>query len=491
MTNLAGPAGNVPPIIKVGRTQLRGLSPTLWEIEQVGAMRVPGRVYASRPLLDQPDVDKALRQVQSVAHLPGIVEASFAMPDMHPGYGFPIGGVAATDVGAGGVVSPGGVGFDIGCGVRLLSSTFTLDHFERYGSRIMNGLSKKIPRGSGPGGIVSGDYLPSVLRGGAPSAVDAGFGRARDIERCAHRGWFEQADPKLISQRARDRGRRQIGSLGGGNHFLEVQVVDQVVDGKVASAFGIVEGRLCVMIHCGSRGLGHQVCSDAVDVAKQAMPRYDIVLPDPQLACVPVESPEGATYLAAMWAAANFAMANRQVLTDQVRRVFADVFETEVGDVPVDLVYDVLHNMASLEVQEASQQTFCVHRKGATPAHGAGHRDLPSDLRDVGQPIILPGSMGTSSWLLVGTNDNPAFSSAPHGAGRVMSRTAARRLRAGRQVLDEMTEAGIIVRPKVVKELAEEAAYAYKDVSEVVDVSDLANLAKPVAEFRPLGVVKG
>ncbi len=483
--------GSVQPIITVGITELRGLSSVAWEIERVGAMRVPGRVFASRPLLEQENVDKALRQVQSVAHLPGIVEASFAMPDMHPGYGFPIGGVAATDVAADGVVSPGGVGFDIGCGVRLLSSEFTLDQFDEYGRRLMDRLARVIPRGSGPGGIVSGDFLPSMLRGGAQAAVDAGFGRARDIERIANRGWFEGASPDLISGRARDRGRRQVGSLGGGNHFLELQVVEQVVDRSVATAFGIIEGGICVMIHCGSRGLGHQVCTDSVATAQEAMPRYAIVVPDRQLACVPVESPEGAAYLSAMWAASNFALANRQVLTHEVRRTFADVFETSVDDVPVDIVYDVLHNMASLEVHPESLRNLCVHRKGATPAHGAGHADLPADLRDVGQPVLLPGSMGTSSWVLVGTNGNPAFSSAPHGAGRVMSRTAARRIRAGSQVQEEMTRAGIIVRPKSVKELAEEAAYAYKDVSEVVSVSDLANLAKPVAELRPLGVVKG
>ncbi len=487
------PQGGSPPVKKIGLTELRPTGPATWEIDRTGAMRVPGRIFASNELLDQANVDKALLQVANVAHLPGIVTASFGMPDVHPGYGFPIGGVAATAVDKGGVVSPGGVGFDIGCGVRLLASMFTLEDFRHHGRLIMDRLAKAIPRGSGPGSVASGDYLPAFLRGGAPAAVDAGFGRPADVELCEHGGWFPQADPSLLSIKSRDRGRSQIGSLGGGNHFLEVQVVDRIVHSEAAAVFGLAEGRLCIMIHCGSRGLGHQVCSDAVRDGPKAMARHRLDVPDRQLACVPVDSSEGAAYLGAMWSAANFALANRQVLANEVRRVFASVFATTTDSVAITPVYDVLHNMASLESHPVDGRVMqlCVHRKGATPARGAGHRDVPEPYRASGQPVLLPGSMGTSSWVLLGVNSNPAFSSAPHGAGRLMSRTGARRIRSGRQVFDEMTESGILVRPKAVKELSEEAAYAYKDVSEVVDVSTRTGLAVPVAELRPLGVVKG
>ena len=485
--------GASPPVKKIGLTELRPTAPATWEIAQTGAMQVPGRIFASDELLDQANVDKALLQVANVAHLPGIVTASFGMPDVHPGYGFPIGGVAATAVDGGGVVSPGGVGFDIGCGVRLLASSFTLEDFRLNGRLIMDRLAKAIPRGSGPGSVASGDYLPAVLRGGAPAAVDAGFGRPADVELCEQGGWFSQADPAQLSVKAKDRGRRQIGSLGGGNHFLEVQVVDRVVHPDAARAFGLEQGRLCIMIHCGSRGLGHQVCSDALREAAKAMARYHLSMPDRQLASVPVDSAEGAAYLGAMWSAANFALANRQVLANEVRRVFASVFDSRTDTVPIVPVYDVLHNMASLESHavDGEVKQLCVHRKGATPARGADHGELPMAYRAHGQPVLLPGSMGTSSWVLLGVNSNPAFSSAPHGAGRLMSRTGARRLRSGRQVFDEMTESGILVRPKAVNELSEEAPYAYKNVSEVVDVSSRTGLALPVAELRPLGVVKG
>ncbi len=463
-----------------------------WEIPRTGGMRVPGVVFADEALITQAGKDRAVDQVANVAHLPGIVGASYAMPDIHWGYGFPIGGVAATDIDRGGVVSPGGVGFDIGCGVRLLSSNLSETDFARHGDRIMARLGTRIPRGTGTGGIAARGLLDGVLEHGARAALDAGYGTAADLERCEEQGTSAGARPDLVSEVARRRGGGQIGSLGAGNHFLEIQVVDEILDTKAAEAFGLGLGTLTVMIHCGSRGLGHQTCQDHLETMGPAMARHAIQIPDPQLACVPVDSDEGRAYLGAMTAAANFSWANRHILAHEARRVFASVLGTRPDDFGLDLVFDVAHNLAKLETHsvDGTDRLLCVHRKGATRAFGPGHPDTPEDLRAVGQPVLVPGSMGTASWVLRGVSDNPAFDSSAHGAGRLMSRGAARRLATGAEVRRDMEQAGIAISPGSAKLLAEEAPYAYKDVDEVANVCEAAGLAARVARLRPLGVVK-
>ena len=465
----------------------------VWEIDARDGMRAPGRIYASQDLFDRAEADRASRQVMNVAHLPGIVGASMAMPDIHWGYGFPIGGVAATDVEAGGVVSPGGVGFDICCGVRLLSSGYQLSDWKARSEVVMDELARRIPRGLGKGSIADSALLDRVLRDGSAAVLAAGYGSPRDLTRCEEGGRSVGADPSFISDKARERGGGQLGSLGAGNHFLEVQLVEQVFDAAGAAAFGLAEGMVCVMIHCGSRGLGHQTCTDQLQRMGGAMAAHGISVPDRQLACVPVDSGEGRTYLGAMAAAANFAWANRHVLAHEARRAFAAGFGTSPDGTGMDLVYDVAHNLAKLEAHhvDGKERTLCVHRKGATRAFGAGHPDLPADLTSVGQPVLVPGSMGTASWVLKGLSANPAFGSAAHGAGRVMSRKKARGHQTGRAVYEDLVAAGIAARPGSIALMSEEAPYAYKDVDAVVEVCARTTLADKVARLVPLGVVKG
>jgi tRNA-splicing ligase RtcB len=464
-----------------------------WTAPRSGDMRVPGVVFASESLMAKVREDRAVDQVVNVAHLPGIVDASYAMPDIHWGYGFPIGGVAATDVDDGGVISPGGVGFDICCGVRLLSSHLTGADFVRHGRRIMAEFDSRVPRGTGKGGIAMRDLLDGVLEHGARAAFDAGFGTERDLDRCEERGTSGGGRPELVSPQARQRGGSQLGSLGAGNHFLEVQVVDRIYDAGAARAFGLRLGALAVMIHCGSRGLGHQTCQDQLKLMGPAMARHGITVPDRQLACVPVASREGQAYLGAMATAANFAWANRHILAHEAREAFSAALRTAPDDLGLNLVFDVAHNLAKLETHLVAGQprNLCVHRKGATRAFGPGHGDLPDGLREVGQPVLVPGSMGTASWVLRGVAGNPAFDSAAHGAGRLMSRSAAKRRASGREVRADLETAGIAIRPGSVRLLAEEAPYAYKDVDEVARVCEAAGLAARVARLRPIGVVKG
>lgn len=467
-------------------------SPVRWRIDRSGSMRVPGIVFASRSLLPDAASDRSLQQVANVATLPGIVTASYAMPDVHWGYGFPIGGVAATDVDRGGVVSPGGVGFDISCGVRLLLAPFRADEIFSRVPQLMDELDRRIPRGLGKGGVWQlrdHDELTAVLGGGSRYAVERGHGVERDLEHCEDNGFVADADPAGVSDRARMRGLGQVGSLGSGNHFLEVQVVDTIYDEVAAAAFGLWVGRVCVMIHCGSRGLGHQICSDHVRTMLAAMPRYGISVPDAQLACAPVSSREGCAYLGAMAAAANFGRANRQLLTVATREAFARTMGTD----QLELLYDVSHNLAKLErhVVDGEERLLCVHRKGATRALPPGHADLPDDLRAVGQPVLVPGSMGTASYVLVGVEGGGAFHSTCHGAGRTMSRHAAIRKIRGRELRAELAAAGIVVRAHSDRGLAEEAPFSYKDVDDVVAVCEQAGLAKRVARLRPLGVIKG
>ncbi len=462
-----------------------------WRIDPDGGMRVPGVVFTSEDLLPLIEDDRSLAQVANVATLPGIVEASYAMPDMHRGYGFPIGGVAAADVAAGGVVSPGGVGFDISCGVRLHTAALHRDELDGALDDIMDRLDRTVPRGLGEGAVwdASERDVDAVLERGAVHAVSAGFGREEDLGRIEDGGALDDADAGAVSDRAIGRGADQLGSLGSGNHFLEVQAVAEVVDDDVAAAFGLEEGQVCVMIHTGSRGLGHQICQDYVARMEPVMREHDITVPDDQLACAPVDSEPGRSYLRAMAAGANFGRANRQALATAAREAFGAA--TGHGGLP--LLYDVSHNLARLEDHgvDGRQRRLCVHRKGATLALPPGHPDLPGDLREAGQPVLTPGSMGTGSWVLTGVAGGRAFHSTCHGAGRTMSRNQARRRRSGERLRGELRDRGVRVRPGEVDDLPEEAPYAYKDVDEVVATGERADLARRVARLEPLGVVKG
>jgi tRNA-splicing ligase RtcB (3'-phosphate/5'-hydroxy nucleic acid ligase) len=462
-------------------------SPYRFVIARHGRMRVPGVVFATRALIPDPAVDRSLQQVANVAELPGIVQASYAMPDVHWGYGFPIGGVAATDIAGGGVISPGGVGFDISCGVRLLAAELSAGELAPVLGQVMDHLAAAIPCGAGPGGVwdmTGRDELEKLLLGGAVYAVAHGHGCQRDLDRCEDHGALSGADPARVSGRAMNRGLHQVGSLGSGNHFLEVQSVAEIFDSAAAEAFGLADGQVCVMIHCGSRGLGHQVCSDHVQIMDKAMARYHITVPDRQLACAPAESPEGRGYLGAMAAAANYGRANRQLLSEAARRVFARATGAQLH-----LVYDLSHNLAAIETHAGRQ--LCVHRKGATRALPPGHAGLPADLRGAGQPVLIPGSMGTCSYVLAGVPGADAFASACHGAGRVMSRHQAARTVTGEQLRRQLEHQGIAVRGASARGLAEETPQAYKDVTQVVEAAEGAGLCRKVARLVPLGVVKG
>lgn len=471
--------------------RLRRDSDIRFTIPRQGLMRVPGVVYASESLLPDDDGD-TLAQVANTATLPGVVQAAYAMPDLHLGYGFPIGGVAATAIDDGGVVSPGGVGFDISCGVRLLAAPLAREDIDGDAfATLMAALDRTIPRGTGPGGLWELDGRAALLRvlvDGSAAAVEAGYGTEQDLERTEDRGRLEEADAEQVSDKAVRRGLQQVGSLGGGNHFLEIQVVDDIVDDHTAGVFGLERDQITVAIHCGSRGLGHQVCTDHVRAMQAAMNRYSISVPDRQLACAPVESPEGQAYFGGMAASANYGRANRQVLAEAARNAFEQAFGTRA----LELVYDVSHNMAKIERHDVNgrERRLCVHRKGATLALPPRHPDLAADFRDTGQPVFVPGSMGTASWLLAGTG-REAFSSTCHGAGRAKSRSGARKEVRGQTLKQELEEAGIAIRALSDPGLAEEAPSAYKDVDEVVRVCEGAGLSRRVARLRPLGVVKG
>ncbi len=484
----------VEPTTRVGDGpfELVAEGPFRWRLERSAGMTVPGVVFASEGLVSDIVRDRSLEQVANVATLPGIVEASFAMPDVHLGYGFPIGGVAATDVGRGGVISPGGVGFDISCGVRLLISDLDRDAVAPKIDPLMDALNAVTPTGAGKGGVWepgSERELTRLLLEGARFAVQRGFGVDRDLERCEDGGALPDADPDQVSAKARARGSGQVGSLGSGNHFLEVQSVEHVFDERTAAAFGLWPGQICVMIHCGSRGLGHQVCTDHVKRMGQAMARYGIDVPDRQLACVPVDSPEGRAYIGAMIAASNYARANRQLLTEAAR----DAFAKALGTRELHLLYDVSHNQAKLErhVIDGEERLLCVQRKGATLALPPGASELPRDLRSAGQPVLVPGSMGTGSYVAVGEEGSGAFHSTCHGAGRTMSRHEATRKVQGGELRDQLEREGIAVRAGSMRGLAEEAPFAYKDVDEVMATCEGAGLARRVVRLRPVGVVKG
>jgi tRNA-splicing ligase RtcB len=468
-----------------------------WRIPRHGAMRVDGVVFASDRLMDDLRGDPTLQQVANVACLPGIVGASLAMPDAHWGYGFPIGGVAAFDA-EDGVVSPGGVGYDINCGVRLLRSDLDRDQVGGRMGALVDALYRTIPTGVGSHrrdeALTDREERDLLVRG-APWAVERGFGWASDLESIEAGGTIPGADPAAVSERALERGRSQLGTVGSGNHFVEVGVVDRVFDDPAAEAMGLRTGTVSVMIHSGSRGLGYQVCDDAVKGMVSAAGRYGIHLPDRQLCCAPLNSPEAERYLAAMACAANFAFANRQRMAHGVRQAFESVLGLGPRDHGLRTVYDVCHNVAKFEVHQVDgrPRRVCVHRKGATRAFPPGHPELPPRYRGIGQPVLIPGDMGRCSYVLAGCEGamERSFGSACHGAGRVMSRTAAKRAARGRPLLRELAERGVTVRSAGMATVAEEMPEAYKDVSDVVDVVHDAGLARRVARLVPVGVIKG
>jgi tRNA-splicing ligase RtcB (3'-phosphate/5'-hydroxy nucleic acid ligase) len=463
-----------------------------WWIEPHGRMRVPGILYATRELVQDMDA-KVYEQVVNVATLPGIERASYAMPDAHWGYGFPIGGVAAFDADRGGVVSAGGVGFDISCGVRLLGTGLTMQDVEPMKKRIADELSRSVPAGVGSVGRLHLDAreMDAMLTGGARWAVDRGYGAAADLDRIEELGCMEGARPDEVSDHAKNRQRDEMGTLGSGNHYLEVQQVVKVFDSQVAAAFGLHEGDVVISIHCGSRGLGHQIGTDFLRRMALAVSTYCIDLPDRELACVPVESPLGQAYLGAMRAAINCALANRQIITHLVRRVFASL----APGANLTLLYDVSHNTCKVETHQVEGRTkrLFVHRKGATRALGPGHPSLPPVFQSTGQPVLIGGTMGTASYVLVGTSDGlmRSFGSSCHGAGRSMSRHAAVKQWRGRQLIEELAARGILIRSPSPRGVAEEAPGAYKDVTAVVDAADRAGLSRRVARLEPVICVKG
>ena len=460
-------------------------------------MRVPGIIYADEAMVKQTREEQALEQVANVAFLPGIVDYSLAMPDIHWGYGFPIGGVAAMRVDDG-VISPGGVGFDINCGVRLLRTNLTQEEVGPKIKELLDALYNSVPSGVGSKGKIRlrGGEISEVLVKGSRWAVEKGYGHPEDLEATEENGEMTRADPATVSGRAKERGTPQLGTLGSGNHFLEVALVDKIFEPDIARDMGINEvGQVMLYIHCGSRGLGHQVADDYIKEMVRAMTKYGIELPDRQLACSPVKSPEGQAYLSAMRCAANYAWANRQCIDHWVREAFCRVLGKREADAGLELIYDIAHNIAKIEAHEVNgqKQTLCVHRKGATRAFPAGHPDVPPKYSRIGQPVLIPGDMGRVSYLLVGTEQamKETFGSTCHGAGRVQSRSAAKRHLRGSDVLEALKARGITVRTGSLSGLAEEASEAYKDVTSVVEVAHRAGISKNVARTRPIGVIKG
>jgi tRNA-splicing ligase RtcB len=459
-------------------------------------MKVPVRIYADEPLLQKMLSGRTITQAQNVSCIPGIVGQSIVLPDGHEGYGFPVGGVAAMDAEEG-MISPGGVGYDINCGVRLLRTNLTEQAVRSKLKELVNDLFSSIPSGVGSKGAVrlSPSELDEVLVRGVDWAIDHGYGSTNDSDVCEENGKIPNADPNKVSDRARKRGAPQLGSLGSGNHFLEVQKVAEIHDEEAAKRMGIKEGTITVLIHCGSRGFGHQVCSDYLRVAEQAMAKYDINLPDRELACVPNTSEEGESYRKAMFAALNFAWSNRQMITHWTRKSFERVFNQTESDLDMKLVYDVAHNIAKIEKHkvDGKERKVVVHRKGATRAFPANRDEIPSKYRDLGQPVLVPGSMGTASWILLGQPNSMdlSFGSTAHGAGRTMSRTKARKNYNENDVKKSLNDKGIFIKALTRDGIVEETPQAYKDVDAVVNVSHNLGIATKVAKLVPIGVIKG
>ncbi|MEO0294021.1 MAG: RtcB family protein [candidate division WOR-3 bacterium] len=467
-----------------------------WIIEREGKMRVPGIIFSSENLLKAIKEDNSIEQVKNVAHLPGIQKYSLAMPDIHWGYGFPIGGVGAMDIEEG-VISPGGVGYDINCGVRMIKTDLLASEIKGKIEELINKIYSLIPCGVGSESDlnVSFSTLKKVLEEGSFWAVSNGFGWDEDLEYTEERGRLEGVDPDIISERALERGKQQLGTLGSGNHFIEIQKVSEIFDEKAAEMFGLKIDSVTIMIHTGSRGLGHQICSDWINKLMKARSKFKIDLPDEQLICAPLTSEEGKGYLSSMRAAANFAWANRQIILSRLREAFSKVFEKPAETLGIRLIYDVAHNIAKIEehIVDGKLKKLCVHRKGATRAFPPGHPELPLKYSKWGQPVLIPGDMGTASYILLGTQKamEETFGSTCHGAGRVLSRKKALQATGGRDLTKELREKGIYVKSKSVKTLREEAPDAYKDIDEVVEVVDKVGLSKKVVKMIPIAVVKG
>jgi len=469
------------------------ISDYLWEIPKRGEMRVPARIYISEKMLDEVFRDRSLEQLKNVATLPGILNYSLAMPDIHEGYGFPIGGVAALEI-KGGVISPGGVGYDINCGVRLLKSDVSKEEIKEKINALATEIYNTVPSGLGRGGKLKLDIssLDKVLKNGSRQLVESGYGEEKDLENCEANGNIPEAEPEFVSSHAKSRGRDQLGTIGSGNHFIEIQEVNEIFDEKIAESFGLFKNQICILIHTGSRGFGHQVATDYIRLMVEAMEKYKISLPDRELACAPFESEEGGRYFKAMAAAANFAWANRQLITHLVRKAW----EKSIADSKkLETVYDVAHNIAKIEecTFQNTKKKVVIHRKGATRAFGPNNPEIPEKYRLSGQPVLIPGSMGTASYVLAGTNEamETTFSSTCHGAGRRMSRTSAKKGVSGLELKKRLEEKGIVVRAASLGGLAEEAPEAYKDVEEVVEVVHQSKIAKKVARLKPLGIIKG
>jgi tRNA-splicing ligase RtcB len=465
-------------------------------LPQTGGMRVPGIIYANEKIRQLLKGDESTRQVANVAHLPGIVNYSLAMPDVHWGYGFPIGGVAAFDL-EGGIVSPGGVGYDINCGCRLIATNLTLDDIRDQLGNLTTALYQQIPSGVGSTGAVklSGKDQKKVLEDGARWAVKAGFGTPQDLETTEDGGAMEGADPEQVSARALERGKQQLGTLGSGNHFLEIEVVEEIFDETAARVFGIRKGQINIMIHSGSRGLGYQICDDYLALMVKHAQKTGIDLPDRQLACSYLDSQRGRNYLAAMACGANYAWANRQLLMHQTQEIFEKSLHLTPRELGMRLVYDVCHNIAKIETFniQGKMKKLCVHRKGATRAFPAGHDAVPQQYKSVGQPVLIPGDMGSGSYVLVGQEKamQETFGSACHGAGRVMSRTQATKVSQGRSISRELANQGVLVMASSKGTLREEMPEAYKNVNDVVQVMHETGIATKVAKLKSLACIKG
>ncbi|MDO8340012.1 MAG: RtcB family protein [Candidatus Burarchaeum sp.] len=476
--------------------ETRKIGEAKWQIDKQGAMRVPSVIYANDKLIEKIKTDRTMGQLMNVATMPGIINASYVMPDAHEGYGFPIGGVAAFDMETG-VVSPGGVGYDINCGVRLIRTDMTADEIKPRMNELIDALFKNVPSGVGSKGKLrlERSELQKALVEGAEWAVSKGYGWKEDLQHSEEYGRMDGARPEFVSDMAMKRGAPQFGTLGAGNHFIEVQRVERVLEEKTAKAFGLFEGQAVVMLHCGSRGFGHQVCDDYLREMMPAVKKYNINLPDRELVCVPLNTNEAERYLGAMRCAVNYALCNRQVMTQWVRETFEQVFGKSADAMGMKLVYDVCHNIAKFEEHEVDghRKKVCVHRKGATRAFGPGRQEIPPAYREVGQPVLIPGSMGTASYVLVGTKEAElqSFGSTCHGSGRVMSRTAAIHSFPSADVRKSMADKGIVLRGGEGTLVSEEAPGAYKNVDDVVGSVQAAGLSRAVARLVPMGVAKG
>ncbi len=468
-----------------------------WEVKKTGGMRVPGRVYASDKLMESIKNDQSLQQVANVAHLPGIVKYSLAMPDIHWGYGFPIGGIAATDPEEG-VISPGGVGYDINCGVRLISTKLVYKEIKEQMHALIQTLYNNVPTGVGSSGAIqkiSRQQMKKLVTEGAAWAVSQGFGDREDLDFIEESGCLEGADPETVSDRAYQRGAKQVGTLGSGNHFLEIGKVDEIYHPQAAALFGLQQDSIVAIIHTGSRGFGHQICDDYLKTAQQAVRKYDIELPDKQLACAPITSEEGQRYLGAMRCGANFAFNNRQVIMHLAEEAFMKALNISPNELGFNPVYDICHNIAKFEEHKVNggTETVCVHRKGATRAFGPGSKYIPAKYQDIGQPVLVPGDMGRYSYVTVGTNQAMAdtFGSSCHGAGRQMSRRQSKKVSGTMDIFQDMKNRGVEIQAAGGRTVAEEMPHAYKDVADVVQVLHEAGLTAKVARFKPVGVIKG